>query len=102
MLEKISKADEIWELIGRISHLILNPLETLNKAVELSLIYIPALLVVIFIFYIVTQSEKIIRVFCLVLVFFIFIKFALVFDFTWLIIVILIAILIIRFLGVVM
>ncbi|WP_425447583.1 hypothetical protein [Dethiothermospora halolimnae] len=102
MLDTIDKIKEMLEPIYEVFYAIMHPIQTLNKLLDISLAYIPILIVVIFFFYIVTQSPKIFRVFTAMVFFFVMIKIAIVFNMSWLLLVVVVAVLVIRLLGVVM
>ncbi|WP_069649624.1 hypothetical protein [Caloranaerobacter ferrireducens] len=97
-----SRLEALLEPISKVFNAIIHPLETLQKFTEIILAYIPAVCMVIFLFYVVTGSRKILGALMFTIMVFILLKFAIVFQMTWLIAVVLAAILIIRLIGVVM
>jgi len=96
---------ELIDLIGPISKVfkaILNPVETIKYFLDIVMIYTPALCSTLFLFFIVTGSRKVLSALFLTILAFMLLKATIVFELTWLTVVIVVAILIIRYMGVAM
>lgn len=102
MFSRLKEIGELLKPISKVFNAILHPIETLIKLTDYILIYIPAVCVVIFLFYIVTGSKKVLGALTFTILIFILLKMSIVFNMTWLILVILAAVLIIRLTGVIM
>lgn len=102
----VTKVIELLEPISKVFSFIMdfvtNPIEYIMQGLEFSLMYFPMLCVVIFIFYIVTGSPKILRVFIFTIMLFIYAKWAIVFEMVLLLVIFAIASILIIFLGRVM
>lgn len=95
----ISELVELLRPISDFFKILLNPTKTLTKLIDTILLYTPVLASVIFIFYIVTGSKKVLSALSFVILVFILLKAAIVFDLAWLIVIVLVAVLIIRLIG---
>lgn len=90
------------EVIADVFHYILNPLEFVTMVVDYLMGYIPSVCIIIFIFYIVTGSKKVLNTLSFTILFYILIKMAFIFNMTSLVIVVVLAVILIRFIGVVL
>lgn len=98
--EAIDSLKSVMEPIGKVFNAILNPIETLTAAIDYILLYIPAVCMIIFLFYVVTGSKKVLNALYVTALCFVILKASIIFNIVWLIAVVLAAIVIIRIVGV--
>lgn len=97
----IELLEPISTIFSAILNFILHPIETITGLIDIALAFVPAVCVVIFLFYIITGSRKILTSLSFCLLVFILLKTAIVFDMVWLVIVVAVAVIIIRLIGVI-
>ena len=106
IVEELKKFTEIlgkiFDAMGKAIGWVLHPIETLTYVFEWVLGLIPAILCVMILFYAVTASPKILRVMAFLILAYFLIRAAIAYSLVPLILVVVLAILIIRLLGVVM
>lgn len=91
--------EEALKTIAQVFEYILNPYETLLKLVNWIMSFVPSICCILVLFYAVTESKKVSRVLILIIACYVLITAAFAFHLEALIVIVLIALVLIKFLG---